>query len=111
MEKDMPFFLIRAAYSSSGVASIVQHPQHREEVLRKSCAALGGKMHHFFFSFGEYDAMVLAELPDNKAAAALSLSADASGAIRAINTTVLLTVDEAMEAMKKAQTDEYKPPS
>ena len=60
---------------------------------------------------GIIPAMVLAELPDNRAAAALSMSAEATGAIRTISTTVLLTVDEAMEAMKQAQTDEYKPPS
>jgi len=106
----MPFYLMRSAYSGSGAASLVQHPQRREEALRKTYEALGGKMHHFFFSFGEYDAMLLAELPDNKAAAALSLSAEASGAVRMVHTTVLLTVDEAMEAMKKAQTDKYTPP-
>jgi uncharacterized protein with GYD domain len=106
----MPFYLIRASYTSAATSNLVQHPQHREEVLRKTCEALGGRMHHFFFSFGEYDAMVLAELPDNKAAAALSLSAEASGALRTIHTTVLLTVDEALEAMKKAQSDNYAPP-
>jgi len=107
----MPFYLMRASYTSSAASTMVQHPQHREEALRKSCAALGGKMHQFFFSFGEYDAVMLAELPDNKAAAALSLSAEASGALRSIHTTVLITVDEAMQAMKLAQTDKYAPPS
>jgi uncharacterized protein with GYD domain len=106
----MPFYMIRASYSSTASANMVHHPQHREEALRKTCETLGGKMHSFFFSFGEYDAMVLAELPDNAAAAALSLSAEASGAVRNICTTVLLTVDEAMAAMEKAASDKYKPP-
>jgi uncharacterized protein with GYD domain len=107
----MPFYLVRAAYSSSAAAKIVQHPQHREEALRKSCEALGGRMHQFFFTFGDYDTMVLAELPNNSAAAALAMSAEASGAVRMISTTVLLTVDEAIQAMKQAQTDQYAPPS
>jgi len=102
--------MIRASYSSSATGDLVRHPQHREEAVRKSCAALGGKLHAFFFSFGEYDTVVLVELPDNAAAAALSLSAEASGAFRNIATTVLLTVDEAIEAMTKAQTDRYVPP-
>jgi uncharacterized protein with GYD domain len=106
----MPYFLIRASYTSEATSNLIHHPQHREAVLRKTCEALGGKMHAFFFSFGEYDAMVLAELPDNKAAAALSLSADASGAVKMIHTTVLLTVDEAIEAMKMAADDKYTPP-
>jgi uncharacterized protein with GYD domain len=109
-EDVMPFFLCRASYSSEATSNLIHHPQHREDALRKSCEALGGKMHAFFFCFGEYDAMVLAELPDNKSAAALALSAEASGAVKAINTTVLLTVDEAMEAMKLAANDKYKPP-
>ena len=107
----MPFYLIQAAYTGTAAASLVQHPQHREQALRKTCETLGGKMHHFFFSFGKYDALMLAELPDNKAAAALSLSAEAGGAVRMIHTTVLLTVDETMAAMKLAQGDKYKPPS
>jgi len=107
----MAFYLIRAQYSSPAVETMVKHPQHREEALRKTCEALGGKLHHFFFSFGEYDAIVLAELPDNKAAAALSMSAEGSGAVTMVNTTVLLTVAEAMDAMKAAQTDQYAPPT
>ena len=107
----MPFYLLQASYSPSGAAHLVQHPQHREEALQKSCHALGGKLHQFFYCFGQFDAIGLAELPDNKAAAALSLSADASGAIKQVSTTVLLTVAEAMEAMKKAQSDQYKPPT
>ena len=106
----MPFYLIQAAYSGTAAAHMVEHPQHREEALRKTCEALGGKMHQFFYSFGNYDAIVLAELPGNKAAAALALSAEASGSVRKVHTTVLLTVDEAMGAMKAAQTDKYVPP-
>jgi uncharacterized protein with GYD domain len=107
----MQFYLMQAAFSETSAKSLVAHPQHREEVLRKTCATLGGKLHHFFYSFGKYDVMLIAELPDNKAAAALSLSAEAAGAVRMVHTTVLLTVDEAMAAMKKAQTDQYKPPT
>ena len=107
----MPFYLIQAAYTAEAEATMIKHPQHREEALRTTCQALGGKMHHFFFSFGKYDALVLAELPDNKAAAALSLSAQAGGAVRMVHTTVLLSVEDAMAAMKTAQTDKYKPPA
>ena len=90
---------------------MIKHPQHREEALRKTCKAQGGKMHNFFFSFGKYDTVLLAELPDNKAAAALSVSAEAGGAVRMVHTTVLLTVEETMAALKLAKTDKYKPPA
>jgi uncharacterized protein with GYD domain len=107
----MPFYLFQAAYTDKADAAMMKHPQHREAALRKVCKALGGKMQAFFFSFGKYDAVMLAELPDNKAAAALSVSAEAGGAVRMVHTTVLLTVEEAMEAMKMAGKDQYKPPA
>ena len=106
----MPYYLVQADYSAQAAANLVHHPQHREKVLKETCETRGGKLHAFFYCFGEYDAIALLELPDNRAAAALSLSADASGALKRLKTTVLLTVDEAMDAMKKAQTDKYKPP-
>ena len=107
----MPFYLIRAAYTGTAAAHMVEHPQHREDAVRKSCETLGGKLHQFFYSFGDYDALALVELPNNKAAAAMALSVEASGAVRQIHTTVLLTVAEAMAAMKTAQSDKYAPPT
>ena len=107
----MAFYLIQAALTQTGADNLVQHPQRREDVLRKTCEALGGKLHHFFFSFGKYDVALLAELPDNKAAAALSLSAEAGGAARMVETTILMTTADAVAAMKLAQTDKYTPPA
>jgi uncharacterized protein with GYD domain len=107
----MPFYLMRVSYTGTAAAHLVQHPQHRENAVRTTCEALGGKMHHFFYSFGDYDAMAIADLPNNKAAAAAALSVEASGAVRQMQTTVLITVAEAMEAMKIAQSDKYRPPT
>jgi len=107
----MPFYLIRAAYSGTAAAHMVQHPQHRENAVRQTCETLSGKLHAFFYCFGDYDAITIVELPNNKAAAAVALSVEASGAVRQIQTTVLISVAEAMEAMKLAQSDKYTPPT
>ncbi|MBI1181146.1 MAG: GYD domain-containing protein [Alphaproteobacteria bacterium] len=107
----MPYYLIQADYSEAGSKHLVDHPQHREAALAKTCEALGGRMLHFFYSFGDFDAVVLAELPDNQAAAAISLSADAAGGVRRMRTTVLMTPAEAIEAMQRAKTDQYAPPA
>ena len=106
----MPFYLIQADYSAEGSMKLVEKPQQREKALAKACKALGGKLHHFFFAFGEYDTALIVELPDNQAAAALSLSADAGGAVRKMFTTPLLTTAEALEAMNRAKSDGYAPP-
>ena len=106
----MPFYLIQGVYSQEGSSHLVTHPQRREDVLRETCKELGGQLHFYFFSFGQYDAAMLAELPDNEAAAALAVSAKASGGASTVHTTVLLTTTEAIEAMKKAQNDKFEAP-
>jgi uncharacterized protein with GYD domain len=63
-----------------------------------------------YFAFGEYDVVTIVELPDNKAAAALALGVGASGALSKYRTTVLMTQDEAMEAMRRAGDISYIPP-
>jgi uncharacterized protein with GYD domain len=107
----MAFYLIQVAYNNSAAKTLVANPQTREDAIRKTCASLGGKLQSFFFSFGEYDVAIIAELPDNAAAAALALATAAKGAISKCHTTVLLTATEGLDAMKKAQKVDYTPPA
>jgi uncharacterized protein with GYD domain len=106
----MPFYLIQVAYKDTAAKTLIGHPQSRDDVVKKSCKSLGGKLHSFFFSFGEYDVALIAELPDNIAAAALALDAAAGGAVSKYHTTTLLTPAEGVEAMTKAATVSYAPP-
>jgi uncharacterized protein with GYD domain len=107
----MAFYLIQVAYKDTATKTLIANPQTREEVIRKTCASLGGKLLSFFFSFGEYDVVIIAELPDNSAAAAFALATASKGAISKFHTTVLLSAAEGVEAMKKAQGVEYTPPA
>jgi len=106
----MAFYLVQVAYTAAAAKALVTHPQSRDDVIRKACKSLGGKLHSFFFSFGDYDVALIAELPDNASAAALVLDAAAGGAISKSHTTVLMTPAEAVEGMKKAQTVSYTAP-
>ena len=60
------------------------------------------------FAFGPYDAVVITEMPDNVAAAAIALAFSAGGALRNCQTTALMTNSEALDAMRKAGTCGYK---
>ncbi len=64
------------------------------------------------YAFGDYDVIALVEAPDNVSVAALSLAVTASGALTAIKTTPLMTVEEGMAAMRKGATASpgYRPP-
>jgi uncharacterized protein with GYD domain len=71
---------------------------------------LGGKMHAFYYTFGEYDGFTIIELPDNVSALAASLAASNPSTISKLKSTVIITMEEAMEAMKKAQGLTIAPP-
>lgn len=106
----MPYFLIEAAYKDTSAKAMIANPQGRSDVVDKACQALGGRVHSFFFAFGDYDVVVIVELPDNQAAAALALGVGASGGLSKYRTTVLMAPDEAMGAMRKAKDVGYSAP-
>ena len=70
---------------------------------------MGGKLESFYYAFGEYDVVAIAEMPDNVSMAALSMTIGAGGNLSSFKTTVLLTMDEAVEAMRKAGTTGFQP--
>jgi uncharacterized protein with GYD domain len=106
----MGHYLIQLAYTAEAAKAMVKNPQNRETTARAAMESLGGKVLSFFFAFGEYDAILVAELPNNAAAAAGALATTAGGAIAKFHTTPLLTAAESVEAMKLAQKAVYAPP-
>jgi len=72
---------------------------------------LGGKLHGFWYAFGEHDGWNLWEAPDNASMAAVAVAIGAGGALSSFETTVLLTVEDTMEALGKAKSIRYRPPA
>jgi uncharacterized protein with GYD domain len=106
----MPKFLIQVAYTTESWASMVKSPQNRQELVAPAVEALGGTLEQLYFAFGEYDVVGLIDMPDNVDAAAFAVAVAATGSVKAFKTTPLLSVDESMEAMRKAGKTGYKPP-
>ena len=107
----MPTFMIQASYSTAALASLTKKPQDRTEVIRKSVEKLGGRLTGVWLSFGDYDTVVIFEVPDHESAAALALAVGAGGTCSKVKTTVLLSAPEGVSAMKKAGSSSYKPVS
>ncbi len=98
----MPKFLIEASYSPEGVAGIKSKGgSSRRDAVAEMVEGLGGKLESFYFGFGDADAYVTTEMPDNESAAAVALAVNASGAV-ACKTTVLLTPEEIDAAAKQS---------
>jgi uncharacterized protein with GYD domain len=110
LEAHVPLFLGRFKYSAEAIKAMIENPQDRGTVAAQAAESLGCTLHGFWWAFGEHDGAFLLEAPDNAAAVALAMAVGASGQI-STETTVLLDMGEALEAMRRAATATFRPPS
>lgn len=104
----MPKYLVQASYTAEGAKGLLKDGgSKRRAAAEAAVKGLGGRVEAFYFAFGETDVYVIADVPDNASAAAISLAVSASGAVRT-KTTVLLTPEEIDQAAKR--TVSYRPP-
>jgi uncharacterized protein with GYD domain len=106
----MPFYLTRFSYTPETWARLINDPEDRRVAAQQYIESVGGKLHGFWYAFGDYDGYNLWEAPDDVSMAATALAIGAGGAISKIETTVLLTVEETLAALEKARSIKYKPP-
>ena len=105
----MPKYLFQASYTREGLGGLVtEGAAGRREMAENLAASLGGSVEAFYYAFGDSDLYAIADLPDDAAAAAVSLSVGASGTA-SIKTTVLVTPETIDEAI--ARTTDYQPPA
>src|SRR5690242_21396845 len=104
----MAFYLTRSSYAPATWARLMKNPEGRRTAARNYIE--GGKLHGFWYAFGAHDGYNLWEAPDNVSMAAVALAINGGGALSSLETTVLMTVDEAMDAMRKAQKVRYQAP-
>ena len=107
----MPYYLIQVAYTPESMAALVKNPRNRAEEVRPAIERLGGKVHGFWFCFGDYDVVHLVEMPANSDVAAFAAAAFAGGGLKEIKTTPLLTPEESIAALNKASLTRYESPS
>ena len=97
----MAKYLIRGSYTSEGVKGLLKDGgSARRAAAEELINGLGGRVEAFYFGFGNHDAYVIADLPDNVTATAVSLAINATGLLTG-ETTVLMTPEEMDEAVKK----------
>jgi uncharacterized protein with GYD domain len=92
--------MLQVAYTPASFKAMIAEPSDRKAAAERVAAAVGGKIHQFFFAFGKYDAVVIIEAPDDVTAAGAAMAVAASGGFSGGETTKLLTAEEAVAAMK-----------
>ena len=104
----MPKYLLQVSYTAEGAKGVLKDGgTKRREAARAAVASVGGTLESMYYAFGDYDAIVIADMPDHASVVASSIALNASGAVTS-KTTVLLTPEDIDAATKKAAT--YTPP-
>ncbi len=106
----MPLYLSKFSYTPETWARLIANPEDRREAARSYIESVGGKLHGFWYGFGTHDGFNLWEAPDNVSMAAVALAIGGGGALRSLETTVLLSVEETIEALRKAGEVQYRAP-
>ena len=108
----MPYYLFQWNYKDPAIQAMIETPQDRPAELRKAVEAFQGRMHQFFFAFGEYDGLSIVEFPNNESCASCAAMLTGAGANVSLQTTALLTANEGHAAMLRASSVQsgYRPP-
>ena len=106
----MPLYLTKFSYTAETWARLIGNPEDRRKAAQSYIESVGGNLHGFWYAFGEHDGYTIWEAPDNVSMAAVALAIGSGGAVSSFETTVLLTVEETMEALRTAGQVEYRAP-
>ena len=106
----MPLYLTRFSYTPETWARLIGNPEDRREAATAYIESVGGKLHGFWYAFGSHDGFTLWEAPDNVSMAAVALAIGSGGAVTDLETTVLLTVEDTLAALRHRAGVKYRPP-
>jgi uncharacterized protein with GYD domain len=106
----MPLYLTRFTYTPETWTRMIANPEDRRKAAQSYIESVGGTLHGFWYAFGSHDGYNLWEAPDNVSMAAVAMAIAGGGALSSIETTVLLTVEETIDALRKAEQVRYQAP-
>ena len=106
----MPRYLLQASYTQQGLAGLVSSPEDRSGVIKTLAESVGGKLISLDYCFGEFDVIVMFEMPDDITMASAVMAVGASGLVTNLRTTALIPSADGFAAAQKAKQVSYRPP-
>ena len=104
----MPKYMFHGSYTAAGAAGVLKDGgSGRMKAIDALAGSLGGSVESVYWAMGADDYFIVCELPDNKAAAALSMTVAASGSVN-IRTAELFSAADVDEIAKRHVT--YRAP-
>jgi uncharacterized protein with GYD domain len=77
----MPTYISLLRYTQQGMTTIKEGPT-RLDAAKEAYRRAGGELKAFYLTMGQYDAVVISELPDDLAGAKLALALGSQGNVR-----------------------------
>lgn len=106
----MPMYLTKFSYTPETWQNMMKNPEDRRAAASRYIESVGGKLHGFWYAFGDHDGYNLWEAPDDVSMAAVAIALGGGGAISSMSTTVLMTIEETLDALQKASSIAYRSP-
>ena len=106
----MAKFAVFFTFKGETIKAMMDSPSDRAAVVSGLCEAAGGRMDAYYIMFGEWDGFVIADVPDSRAAAAISLAVSSTGAFARLETHELLEASELEGVLGTASGLTYTPP-
>jgi uncharacterized protein with GYD domain len=109
--KAMAVFITQGRFTREYLKGGLARPEDRQAAIARLCEQAGGRMISLYFTLGQYDFIVISEMPDAQAASAVSIAASGGGGIEGAVTTQAFTSAEAKTVFERAGAiaGSYKP--
>ena len=107
----MPLFITQGRFTREYIKGGLAMPEDRQAAIATLCEQVGGKLVSLYFTLGQYDFLLLSEMPEAKAASVLAFVAAGGGGIEGSVTTQAYTTAEARDIFAAAGkiVGSYKP--
>ena len=106
----MALYLTRFSYTPETWTRLAANPEDRREAARTYIESVGGKLHGFWYAFGEYDGYTLWEAPDAVSMAAVAIAISGGGALSKHETIPLIDVEQMLDALRRSPAVGYRQP-
>jgi uncharacterized protein with GYD domain len=98
----MPIYITQGRYTREAVKGMMVQPEDRADAVSRLLSRAGGRLIGYYLTFGEYDFLAIAEIPNDTQAAAVLLAAAGSGGVTGLRTTVAMDSVDAKGAFAAA---------
>jgi uncharacterized protein with GYD domain len=106
----MPRYVVFFSYSNEAIGNLTERPEGRPQAVRELIESAGGKLECYYLMFGQFDGLLIFEVPTSELASAISLAVSRTGAVTRLETHELISPDHLPSIAARVKALTYQPP-